>query len=179
MARTTTPHPLPHRRRLRALPGDSAGLSHPLVARFKIMAKLDISERRKPRMEDQVPHARSTIELRSLLPRQRKRRCVMRSWRPPSHPSTKWYDQRNLDEMRKLLAKPTPRLVRGAHRIRQDHNAALGARTSTHDMKSGLPRPGGNHQAVYQVQVQPKIASFRSAMRPFCVPTYVIMSAKC
>jgi type II secretory ATPase GspE/PulE/Tfp pilus assembly ATPase PilB-like protein len=56
----------PHRRHLRRLPVHPAALRNPLVARLKVMAHLDIAERRKPqdgKIRVRIP-GKSDIELR-------------------------------------------------------------------------------------------------------------------
>jgi len=150
---------------------------NPLVARFKIMAKLDISERRKPqdgkikfRMRDR------TIELRvATLPTVNGNEDVVMRILAASKPiplDEMGMGQRNLDEMKKLLAKPYGLILcvgpTGSGKTTTLHSA-LGT-INTIDMKIWTAEdPVGITQAgLRQVQVQPKIGlDFASAMRAF------------
>jgi type II secretory ATPase GspE/PulE/Tfp pilus assembly ATPase PilB-like protein len=150
---------------------------NPLVARFKIMAKLDISERRKPqdgkikfRMRDR------TIELRvATLPTVNGNEDVVMRILAASKPiplDEMGMSQRNLDEMRKLLAKPYGLVLcvgpTGSGKTTTLHSA-LGTINTT-DMKIWTAEdPVEITQAgLRQVQVQPKIGlDFASAMRAF------------
>jgi type II secretory ATPase GspE/PulE/Tfp pilus assembly ATPase PilB-like protein len=150
---------------------------NPLVARFKIMAKLDISERRKPqdgkikfRMRDR------TIELRvATLPTVNGNEDVVMRILAASKPiplDEMGMSQRNLDEMRKLLAKPYGLVLcvgpTGSGKTTTLHSA-LGT-INTIDMKIWTAEdPVEITQAgLRQVQVQPKIGlDFASAMRAF------------
>jgi type II secretory ATPase GspE/PulE/Tfp pilus assembly ATPase PilB-like protein len=150
---------------------------NPLVARFKIMAKLDISERRKPqdgkikfRMRDR------TIELRvATLPTVNGNEDVVMRILAASKPiplDEMGMSQRNLDEMRKLLAKPYGLVLcvgpTGSGKTTTLHSA-LGS-INTVDMKIWTAEdPVEITQAgLRQVQVQPKIGlDFASAMRAF------------
>ncbi|HJX63213.1 MAG TPA: ATPase, T2SS/T4P/T4SS family, partial [Polyangia bacterium] len=150
---------------------------NPLVARFKIMAKLDISERRKPqdgkikfRMRDR------TIELRvATLPTVNGNEDVVMRILAASKPiplDEMGMSQRNLDEMRKLLAKPYGLVLcvgpTGSGKTTTLHSA-LGSINTT-DMKIWTAEdPVEITQAgLRQVQVQPKIGlDFASCMRAF------------
>ena len=150
---------------------------NPLVARFKIMAKLDISERRKPqdgkikfRMRDR------TIELRvATLPTVNGNEDVVMRILAASKPlplDEMGMSQRNLDEMRKLLAKPYGLVLcvgpTGSGKTTTLHSA-LGSINTT-DMKIWTAEdPVEITQAgLRQVQVQSKIGlDFASAMRAF------------
>jgi type II secretory ATPase GspE/PulE/Tfp pilus assembly ATPase PilB-like protein len=150
---------------------------NPLVARFKIMAKLDISERRKPqdgkikfRMRDR------TIELRvATLPTVNGNEDVVMRILAASKPiplDEMGMSQRNLDEMRKLLVKPYGLVLcvgpTGSGKTTTLHSA-LGSINTT-DMKIWTAEdPVEITQAgLRQVQVQPKIGlDFASAMRAF------------
>jgi type II secretory ATPase GspE/PulE/Tfp pilus assembly ATPase PilB-like protein len=150
---------------------------NPLVARFKIMAKLDISERRKPqdgkikfRMRDR------TIELRvATLPTVNGNEDVVMRILAASKPiplDEMGMSQRNLDEMRKLLGKPYGLVLcvgpTGSGKTTTLHSA-LGS-INTVDMKIWTAEdPVEITQAgLRQVQVQPKIGlDFASAMRAF------------
>jgi type II secretory ATPase GspE/PulE/Tfp pilus assembly ATPase PilB-like protein len=150
---------------------------NPLVARFKIMAKLDISERRKPqdgkikfRMHDR------TIELRvATLPTVNGNEDVVMRILAASKPlplDEMGMSQRNLDELRKLLAKPYGLVLcvgpTGSGKTTTLHSA-LGS-INTVDMKIWTAEdPVEITQAgLRQVQVQPKIGlDFASCMRAF------------
>ncbi|MGB8299165.1 MAG: GspE/PulE family protein [Polyangia bacterium] len=150
---------------------------NPLVARFKIMAKLDISERRKPqdgkikfRMRDR------TIELRvATLPTVNGNEDMVMRILAASKPiplDEMGMSQRNLDEMRKLLGKPYGLVLcvgpTGSGKTTTLHSA-LGS-INTVDMKIWTAEdPVEITQAgLRQVQVQPKIGlDFASAMRAF------------
>jgi type II secretory ATPase GspE/PulE/Tfp pilus assembly ATPase PilB-like protein len=150
---------------------------NPLVARFKIMAKLDISERRKPqdgkikfRMRDR------TIELRvATLPTVNGNEDVVMRILAASKPiplDEMGMSQRNLDEMRKLLGKPYGLVLcvgpTGSGKTTTLHSA-IGTINTT-DMKIWTAEdPVEITQAgLRQVQVQPKIGlDFASAMRAF------------
>jgi type II secretory ATPase GspE/PulE/Tfp pilus assembly ATPase PilB-like protein len=154
-----------------------AAFRNPLVARFKIMAKLDISERRKPqdgkikfRMRDR------TIELRvATLPTVNGNEDVVMRILAASKPiplDEMGMSQRNLDEMRKLLGKPYGLVLcvgpTGSGKTTTLHSA-LGS-INTVDMKIWTAEdPVEITQAgLRQVQVQPKIGlDFASAMRAF------------
>ncbi|HEX7599579.1 MAG TPA: GspE/PulE family protein, partial [Polyangia bacterium] len=150
---------------------------NPLVARFKIMAKLDISERRKPqdgkikfRMRDR------TIELRvATLPTVNGNEDIVMRILAASKPiplEEMGMSQRNLDELKKLLGKPYGLVLcvgpTGSGKTTTLHSA-LGS-INTVDMKIWtaedpveITQPG-----LRQVQVQPKIGlDFASAMRAF------------
>jgi len=150
---------------------------NPLVARFKIMAKLDISERRKPqdgkikfRMRDR------TIELRvATLPTVNGNEDMVMRILAASKPiplDEMGMSQRNLDEMRKLLSKPYGLVLcvgpTGSGKTTTLHSA-IGTINTT-DMKIWTAEdPVEITQAgLRQVQVQPKIGlDFASAMRAF------------
>jgi type II secretory ATPase GspE/PulE/Tfp pilus assembly ATPase PilB-like protein len=150
---------------------------NPLVARFKIMAKLDISERRKPqdgkikfRMRDR------TIELRvATLPTVNGNEDMVMRILAASKPiplAEMGMSQRNLDELKKLLAKPYGLVLcvgpTGSGKTTTLHSA-LGS-INTVDMKIWTAEdPVEITQAgLRQVQVQPKIGlDFASAMRAF------------
>ena len=150
---------------------------NPLVARFKIMAKLDISEKRKPqdgkikfRMRDR------TIELRvATLPTVNGNEDVVMRILAASKPiplDEMGMSQRNLDEMRKLLSKPYGLVLcvgpTGSGKTTTLHSA-IGTINTT-DMKIWTAEdPVEITQAgLRQVQVQPKIGlDFASAMRAF------------
>ncbi len=150
---------------------------NPLVARFKIMAKLDISERRKPqdgkikfRMRDR------TIELRvATLPTVNGNEDMVMRILAASKPiplDEMGMSQRNLDEMRKLLGKPYGLVLcvgpTGSGKTTTLHSA-IGTINTT-DMKIWTAEdPVEITQAgLRQVQVQPKIGlDFASAMRAF------------
>jgi type II secretory ATPase GspE/PulE/Tfp pilus assembly ATPase PilB-like protein len=150
---------------------------NPLVARFKIMAKLDISERRKPqdgkikfRMRDR------TIELRvATLPTVNGNEDMVMRILAASKPiplDEMGMSQRNLDEMRKLLGKPYGLVLcvgpTGSGKTTTLHSA-LGS-INTVDMKIWTAEdPVEITQAgLRQVQVQPKIGlDFASCMRAF------------
>jgi type II secretory ATPase GspE/PulE/Tfp pilus assembly ATPase PilB-like protein len=141
------------------------------------MAKLDISERRKPqdgkikfRMRDR------TIELRvATLPTVNGNEDVVMRILAASKPiplDEMGMSQRNLDEMRKLLAKPYGLVLcvgpTGSGKTTTLHSA-LGTINTT-DMKIWTAEdPVEITQAgLRQVQVQPKIGlDFASAMRAF------------
>jgi type II secretory ATPase GspE/PulE/Tfp pilus assembly ATPase PilB-like protein len=150
---------------------------NPLVARFKIMAKLDISERRKPqdgkikfRMRDR------TIELRvATLPTVNGNEDVVMRILAASKPiplEEMGMSQRNLDQLKVLLAKPYGLVLcvgpTGSGKTTTLHSA-LGSINTT-DMKIWTAEdPVEITQAgLRQVQVQPKIGlDFASAMRAF------------
>jgi type II secretory ATPase GspE/PulE/Tfp pilus assembly ATPase PilB-like protein len=150
---------------------------NPLVARFKIMAKLDISERRKPqdgkikfRMRDR------TIELRvATLPTVNGNEDVVMRILAASKPlplEEMGMSQRNLDQLKVLLAKPYGLILcvgpTGSGKTTTLHSA-LGSINTT-DMKIWTAEdPVEITQAgLRQVQVQPKIGlDFASAMRAF------------
>jgi len=154
-----------------------AAFRNPLVARFKIMAKLDISERRKPqdgkikfRMRDR------TIELRvATLPTVNGNEDVVMRILAASKPiplDEMGMSERNLLEMRKLLSKPYGLILcvgpTGSGKTTTLHSA-LGTINTT-DMKIWTAEdPVEITQAgLRQVQVQPKIGlDFASAMRAF------------
>ncbi len=150
---------------------------HPLVARFKIMAKLDISERRKPqdgkikfRMRDR------TIELRvATLPTVNGNEDIVMRILAASKPiplDEMGMNERNLTELRALLAKPYGLILcvgpTGSGKTTTLHSA-LGSINTT-DMKIWTAEdPVEITQAgLRQVQVQPKIGfDFAAAMRAF------------
>jgi type II secretory ATPase GspE/PulE/Tfp pilus assembly ATPase PilB-like protein len=150
---------------------------HPLVARFKIMAKLDISERRKPqdgkikfRMRDR------TIELRvATLPTVNGNEDIVMRILAASKPiplDEMGMATRNLTELRALLAKPYGLILcvgpTGSGKTTTLHSA-LGSINTT-DMKIWTAEdPVEITQAgLRQVQVQPKIGfDFAAAMRAF------------
>jgi type II secretory ATPase GspE/PulE/Tfp pilus assembly ATPase PilB-like protein len=154
-----------------------AAFRNPLVARFKIMAKLDISERRKPqdgkikfRMRDR------TIELRvATLPTVNGNEDVVMRILAASKPiplEEMGMSQRNLDELKLLLGKPYGLILcvgpTGSGKTTTLHSA-LGSINTT-DMKIWTAEdPVEITQAgLRQVQVQPKIGlDFASAMRAF------------
>jgi type II secretory ATPase GspE/PulE/Tfp pilus assembly ATPase PilB-like protein len=150
---------------------------NPLVARFKIMAKLDISERRKPQDGKIKFHMRDrTIELRvATLPTVNGNEDMVMRILAASKPiplDEMGMSQRNLDEMRKLLAKPYGLVLcvgpTGSGKTTTLHSA-LGS-INTVDMKIWTAEdPVEITQAgLRQVQVQPKIGlDFASAMRAF------------
>jgi type II secretory ATPase GspE/PulE/Tfp pilus assembly ATPase PilB-like protein len=154
-----------------------AAFRHPLVARFKIMAKLDISERRKPqdgkikfRMRDR------TIELRvATLPTVNGNEDIVMRILAASKPiplDDMGMASRNLTELRALLAKPYGLILcvgpTGSGKTTTLHSA-LGSINTT-DMKIWTAEdPVEITQAgLRQVQVQPKIGfDFAAAMRAF------------
>ena len=150
---------------------------NPLVARFKIMARLDISEKRKPqdgkikfRMRDR------TIELRvATLPTVNGNEDVVMRILAASKPiplDEMGMSERNLREMRTIIAKPYGLILcvgpTGSGKTTTLHSA-LGSINTT-DMKIWtaedpveITQPG-----LRQVQVQPKIGfDFAAAMRSF------------
>jgi type II secretory ATPase GspE/PulE/Tfp pilus assembly ATPase PilB-like protein len=150
---------------------------NPLVARFKIMARLDISEKRKPqdgkikfRMRDR------TIELRvATLPTVNGNEDVVMRILAASKPiplDEMGMSDRNLREMRAIIAKPYGLILcvgpTGSGKTTTLHSA-LGS-INTIDMKIWtaedpveITQPG-----LRQVQVQPKIGfDFAAAMRSF------------
>jgi type II secretory ATPase GspE/PulE/Tfp pilus assembly ATPase PilB-like protein len=150
---------------------------NPLVARFKIMARLDISEKRKPqdgkirfRMRDR------TIELRvATLPTVNGNEDVVMRILAASKPiplDEMGMSERNLREMRSIIAKPYGLVLcvgpTGSGKTTTLHSA-LGS-INTLDMKIWtaedpveITQPG-----LRQVQVQPKIGfDFAAAMRSF------------
>jgi len=150
---------------------------NPLVARFKIMARLDISEKRKPqdgkikfRMRDR------TIELRvATLPTVNGNEDVVMRILAASKPiplDEMGMSDRNLREMRAIIAKPYGLILcvgpTGSGKTTTLHSA-LGS-INTVDMKIWtaedpveITQPG-----LRQVQVQPKIGfDFAAAMRSF------------
>jgi type II secretory ATPase GspE/PulE/Tfp pilus assembly ATPase PilB-like protein len=147
------------------------------VARFKIMARLDISEKRKPqdgkikfRMRDR------TIELRvATLPTVNGNEDVVMRILAASKPiplDEMGMSERNLREMRTIIAKPYGLILcvgpTGSGKTTTLHSA-LGSINTT-DMKIWtaedpveITQPG-----LRQVQVQPKIGfDFAAAMRSF------------
>ena len=150
---------------------------NPLVARFKIMARLDISEKRKPqdgkikfRMRDR------TIELRvATLPTVNGNEDVVMRILAASKPiplDEMGMSERNLREMRTIISKPYGLILcvgpTGSGKTTTLHSA-LGSINTT-DMKIWtaedpveITQPG-----LRQVQVQPKIGfDFAAAMRSF------------
>jgi type II secretory ATPase GspE/PulE/Tfp pilus assembly ATPase PilB-like protein len=150
---------------------------NPLVARFKIMARLDISEKRKPqdgkikfRMRDR------TIELRvATLPTVNGNEDVVMRILAASKPiplDEMGMSERNLREMKAIIAKPYGLILcvgpTGSGKTTTLHSA-LGS-INTSDMKIWtaedpveITQPG-----LRQVQVQPKIGfDFAAAMRSF------------
>ena len=150
---------------------------NPLVARFKIMARLDISEKRKPqdgkikfRMRDR------TIELRvATLPTVNANEDVVMRILAASKPiplDEMGMSERNLREMKVIIAKPYGLVLcvgpTGSGKTTTLHSA-LGS-INTQDMKIWtaedpveITQPG-----LRQVQVQPKIGfDFAAAMRSF------------
>jgi type II secretory ATPase GspE/PulE/Tfp pilus assembly ATPase PilB-like protein len=150
---------------------------NPLVARFKIMARLDISEKRKPqdgkikfRMRDR------TIELRvATLPTVNGNEDVVMRILAASKPiplDEMGMSERNLRELRAIIAKPYGLILcvgpTGSGKTTTLHSA-LGS-INTLDMKIWtaedpveITQPG-----LRQVQVQPKIGfDFAAAMRSF------------
>jgi type II secretory ATPase GspE/PulE/Tfp pilus assembly ATPase PilB-like protein len=150
---------------------------NPLVARFKIMARLDISEKRKPqdgkikfRMRDR------TIELRvATLPTVNGNEDVVMRILAASKPiplDEMGMSDRNLREMRAIISKPYGLILcvgpTGSGKTTTLHSA-LGS-INTIDMKIWtaedpveITQPG-----LRQVQVQPKIGfDFAAAMRSF------------
>ena len=150
---------------------------NPLVARFKIMARLDISEKRKPqdgkikfRMRER------TIELRvATLPTVNGNEDVVMRILAASKPiplDEMGMSERNLREMRVIIAKPYGLILcvgpTGSGKTTTLHSA-LGS-INTVDMKIWtaedpveITQPG-----LRQVQVQPKIGfDFAAAMRSF------------
>ncbi len=150
---------------------------NPLVARFKIMARLDISEKRKPqdgkirfRMRDR------TIELRvATLPTVNGNEDVVMRILAASKPiplEDMGMSERNLRELKIIVAKPYGLVLcvgpTGSGKTTTLHSA-LGS-INTLDMKIWtaedpveITQPG-----LRQVQVQPKIGfDFAAAMRSF------------
>ena len=150
---------------------------NPLVARFKIMARLDISEKRKPqdgkirfRMRDR------TIELRvATLPTVNGNEDIVMRILAASKPiplDEMGMSERNLREMRIIIAKPYGLVLcvgpTGSGKTTTLHSA-LGT-INTLDMKIWTAEdPVEITQAgLRQVQVQPKIGlDFAAAMRSF------------
>ena len=149
----------------------------PLVARFKIMARLDISEKRKPqdgkikfRMRDR------TIELRvATLPTVNSNEDMVMRILAASKPiplDEMGMSERNLREMRNIISKPYGLILcvgpTGSGKTTTLHSA-LGS-INTPDMKIWtaedpveITQPG-----LRQVQVQSKIGfDFAAAMRSF------------
>jgi type II secretory ATPase GspE/PulE/Tfp pilus assembly ATPase PilB-like protein len=149
----------------------------PLVARFKIMARLDISEKRKPqdgkirfRMRDR------TIELRvATLPTVNSNEDVVMRILAASKPiplEEMGMSERNLREFKIIIAKPYGLVLcvgpTGSGKTTTLHSA-LGTINTT-DMKIWTAEdPVEITQAgLRQVQVQPKIGlDFAAAMRSF------------
>jgi type II secretory ATPase GspE/PulE/Tfp pilus assembly ATPase PilB-like protein len=154
-----------------------AAFRNPLVARFKIMARLDISEKRKPqdgkikfRMRDR------TIELRvATLPTVNGNEDVVMRILAASKPipiDEMGMSERNLRELKAIIAKPYGLILcvgpTGSGKTTTLHSA-LGSINTT-DMKIWtaedpveITQPG-----LRQVQVQPKIGfDFAAAMRSF------------
>jgi type II secretory ATPase GspE/PulE/Tfp pilus assembly ATPase PilB-like protein len=150
---------------------------NPLVARFKIMARLDISEKRKPqdgkikfRMRER------TIELRvATLPTVNGNEDVVMRILAASKPiplEEMGMSERNLRELKAIVAKPYGLILcvgpTGSGKTTTLHSA-LGS-INTADMKIWtaedpveITQPG-----LRQVQVQPKIGfDFAAAMRSF------------
>ena len=150
---------------------------NPLVARFKIMARLDISEKRKPqdgkikfRMRDR------TIELRvATLPTVNGNEDMVMRILAASRPiplDEMGMSERNLRELKAIIAKPYGLILcvgpTGSGKTTTLHSA-LGSINTT-DMKIWtaedpveITQPG-----LRQVQVQPKIGfDFAAAMRSF------------
>jgi type II secretory ATPase GspE/PulE/Tfp pilus assembly ATPase PilB-like protein len=150
---------------------------NPLVARFKIMARLDISEKRKPqdgkikfRMRER------TIELRvATLPTVNGNEDMVMRILAASKPiplEDMGMSERNLRELKKIIAKPYGLVLcvgpTGSGKTTTLHSA-LGS-INTLDMKIWtaedpveITQPG-----LRQVQVQPKIGfDFAAAMRSF------------
>jgi type II secretory ATPase GspE/PulE/Tfp pilus assembly ATPase PilB-like protein len=150
---------------------------NPLVARFKIMARLDISEKRKPqdgkikfRMRDR------TIELRvATLPTVNGNEDVVMRILAASKPiplEDMGMSERNLRELKSIVTKPYGLILcvgpTGSGKTTTLHSA-LGSINTT-DMKIWtaedpveITQPG-----LRQVQVQPKIGfDFAAAMRSF------------
>ena len=150
---------------------------NPLVARFKIMARLDISEKRKPqdgkikfRMRDR------TIELRvATLPTVNSNEDMVMRILAASKPiplDEMGMSERNLREMRTIISKPYGLVLcvgpTGSGKTTTLHSA-LGS-INTVDMKIWTAEdPVEITQAgLRQVQVQPKIGfDFAAAMRSF------------
>jgi type II secretory ATPase GspE/PulE/Tfp pilus assembly ATPase PilB-like protein len=150
---------------------------NPLVARFKIMSRLDISERRKPqdgkirfRMRDR------TIELRvATLPTVNGNEDMVMRILAASKPiplDEMGMSERNLREMRAIISKPYGLILcvgpTGSGKTTTLHSA-LGS-INTPDMKIWTAEdPVEITQAgLRQVQVQPKIGfDFAAAMRSF------------
>ena len=150
---------------------------NPLVARFKIMARLDISEKRKPqdgkirfRMRDR------TIELRvATLPTVNSNEDMVMRILAASKPiplDEMGMSERNLREMRNIISKPYGLVLcvgpTGSGKTTTLHSA-LGSINTT-DMKIWTAEdPVEITQAgLRQVQVQPKIGfDFAAAMRSF------------
>ena len=150
---------------------------NPLVARFKIMARLDISERRKPqdgkikfRMRDR------TIELRvATMPTVNSNEDMVMRILAASKPiplDEMGMSERNLREMRNIISKPYGLVLcvgpTGSGKTTTLHSA-LGSINTT-DMKIWTAEdPVEITQAgLRQVQVQPKIGfDFAAAMRSF------------
>ena len=154
-----------------------AAFRNPLVARFKIMSRLDISERRKPqdgkikfRMRER------TIELRvATLPTVNGNEDVVMRILAASKPlpiEEMGMSDRNLRELKAIVAKPYGLVLcvgpTGSGKTTTLHSA-LGS-INTPDMKIWtaedpveITQPG-----LRQVQVQPKIGfDFAAAMRSF------------
>ncbi len=149
----------------------------PLTARFKIMAKLDISERRKPqdgkirfRMQDRQ------IELRvATLPTVNGNEDVVMRILAASKPiplDDMGMSERNLRELKKLCAKPYGLVLcvgpTGSGKTTTLHSA-LG-HINTPDMKIWTAEDPVEitQRGLRQVQVQPKIGfDFAAAMRAF------------
>jgi type II secretory ATPase GspE/PulE/Tfp pilus assembly ATPase PilB-like protein len=148
-----------------------------IVARLKIMAKLDISERRKPQDgKIKFRMADGQIELRvATLPTVNGNEDVVMRILAASKPiplEEMGMSERNLRELRKILAKPYGLVLcvgpTGSGKTTTLHSA-LGS-INTPDMKIWTAEdPVEITQAgLRQVQVQPKIGfDFAAAMRAF------------
>lgn len=150
---------------------------HPLVARLKIMAKLDISERRKPqdgKIKFRLPDR--TIELRvATLPTVNGNEDVVMRILAASKPipiEEMGMSERNLRELKVVVAKPYGLVLcvgpTGSGKTTTLHSA-LGY-INTVDMKIWTAEDPVEitQMGLRQVQVQPKIGfDFAAAMRAF------------
>ncbi|MGC4087084.1 MAG: GspE/PulE family protein [Polyangiaceae bacterium] len=150
----------------------------PLVARFKIMATLDIAERRKPqdgKIRFRVGERQIELRVATIPTVNNNEDIVLRilAGSKPLPLEQMGMSARNLAELRSSHQKTIwPGAVRGTDRLRQDHHASLGARRHQHRQDTKIwtaedpveiTQPG-----LRQVQVHPKIGfTFAHAMRAF------------
>ncbi len=154
-----------------------AALRKPVVARIKIMAQLDISERRKPQ-DGKIRFATKSgnIELRvAILPTVNDNEdVVMRilASSKPLPPESMGYSSKNLTGLTKAVAKPYGLFLvvgpTGSGKTTTLHSI-LGSLNSTYKKIWTAEDPVEITQAgLRQVQVQPKIGvTFATALRAF------------